>query len=125
MSHKFKNYLIAIASAIASAITLTLIGCYSYMLSTSAYDAIVLFFIFMLVLGVATPTMGTQALARFDKIRGVAGALFSTITLTITAISCNIVGILPDRGLDLLGLTFIVLGALSIVVVSILAKSDN
>ena len=125
MSHKFKNYLIAIASAIASAITLTLIGCYSYMLSTSAYDAIVLFFIFMLVLGVSTPTMGTQALARFDKIRGVAGALFSTITLTITAISCNIVGILPDRGLDLLGLTFIILGALSIVVVSILAKSDN
>ncbi len=125
MSHKIKNYLIAIASAIASAITLTLIGCYLYILSTSAYDAVLLLFIFMLVLGVATPTMGTQALARFDKIRGVAGALFSTITLTITAISCNIVGILPDRGLNLPGLTFIVLGALSIVVVSILAKSDN
>jgi MFS family permease len=108
-----------------SAIAIAIIGFCLYFTSDSASSTIVLLFIFMLVIGFATPIMSTQALAKFDHIRGIAGALYSSIILIITAVVCNIVGILPDRGLSLLSMTFIALGIFSIFVSYILAKLDD
>lgn len=93
-----------------SAITIAMIGGYFYNVKAGPYEAMLLLFTFMLVIGFATPIISARALFKFDKIRGTAGALYSTITLIITSIICNIIGILPDLGLHLLGATFSILG---------------
>ena len=120
ISHKCNKKLTSILTSIAIA----LIGCYLYAADASYTETISLLFTFMLVIGFATPIMSSQALAKFDKVRGIAGALFSTITLIITSVVCNVVGILPDLGLILLGATFATLGSFMLIVTTILVRLD-
>lgn len=121
ISHKCNNHLTNGLTAIA----ITLIGGYLYIVNASHYETILLLFTFMLVIGFATPIISSHALAKFDKSRGIAGSLYSTITLIITSAVCNVVGILPDLGIKLLGTTFIALGTLMICAAVILKQLDK
>ena len=73
-----------------------------------------LIFIFMVTIAIASPLTSIESLKPFENQRGSAGALFSFITLTLTALSCNIVGLLPDYKSLLLGIIFTLVSSIGI-----------